>query len=664
MGAGQSYDLSKTQYALGMNNEDKKNNESQIYRHPTSKDRDLFTHKPEFETMHEMYKAILEKNSDSEFLGRRNLLNGKLNNYFTFQNYGEIFKKAEQFGSALSDYITKSDKEYGMRFFATFSKNNTNLLISDIGCCIQGLTCVPMYDTLGDEANHFILQQTEAEVCLIESSKLEKLLTLKKEEDWYKSLKTLVILDEENLDENLYKQAKELYQVFTWEEIRKQGETNTKEWAKINPDTIYTFSYTGGTTGIPKGAMMSHRNIMSICRPLKQRVGFVKEVHLSYLPFPHILERAMFFLIISTAGKIGVFSGDKLKLIEDAQILKPSFFVSAPRFFNKVHSKICSSVETKSFLAKYLFKKALDSKLYNLKNHGIFTHGLWDKIFGNVRNLLGGNIRMFISGGAPMNKDVMDFFKVAFGVPFFEAYGQTEGTGAEFCTYGFEKISGSVGAPFEQHEFKLLDVPEMKYSHRDKDENGNSTPRGELWVRGPNVIRGYYKLPEKNKELLEDGWMKSGDIVQLSYPQNKLSIIDRKKHIFKLSQGEYVAPEKLENKYKSVNQFIANIFVYGNSNYNYVVAAINIEIGMVEKFAKEFDVEGENLLNSDALKKAVLNRFKEYAKENGLNSIEIIRDLVFDNIDWVNNGLITPAMKNKRIELRKHYEERLSKLYK
>ena len=664
MGAGQSHDLTKIKYAIGLSNDDKKPNESQIYRNPKSKDTDLFKKKPKFPTMHDMYKSVLSTSSDLEFLGKREKKEKKLTNYFTFETYGQIFKKAEQFGSGITDYIKKTENEFGMKFFATFSKNNVNLLISDIGCCIQGLTCVPMYDTLGDEANHFILQQTEAEVCLIESAKLKKFIDLKKEKKWYEHLKTLVILDEENLDLELFEKAKELYDIFTFEEIRKQGEVDTKEWKEINEETVYTFSYTGGTTGMPKGAIVSHKNIMSIVQPMKDRLGFKQEVHLSYLPFPHILERAIFLIILSTSGKIGLFSGDKLKLIEDTQLLKPTFFVSAPRFYNKVHAKICSSVEGKSCLAKFLFNQALSAKLSNLKNHGIFTHSIYDKIFKNVRNLLGGNIKLFISGGAPMNKDVMDFFKVSFGVKFFEAYGQTEGLGAEFSTFGYEKISGSVGAPFDQHEFKLVDVPEMNYSHKDKDKNGNNSPRGELWIRGPNVIRGYYKLPEKTKELFEDGWMKSGDIVQLSYPQNRLTIIDRKKHIFKLSQGEYVAPEKLENSYKSVSQFISNIFVFGNSNFNYVVAAVNIEIGCLEKFAKEFGVENGDVLNSDELKKIVLERFKNFAKENGLNSIEIIRDLVFDNIDWGNNGLITPAMKNKRLQLRKHYEERLLKLYK
>ena len=668
MGAGQSHDLSKIQYAIGINNEDKKDNESQIYRNPKSVGRDLFNHKTEFQTIHDIYRSILKDHKDSEFLGRR-LKNekGELENSFTFQTYGEIFEIAENFGSKISDMVTKVDKDSGMKFVATFSKNNYDLLISDIACCMQGLTMVPLYDTLGDEANHFIFNQTEVEICLIESKKLEKLLKLKKEKNWYKHLKTLIILDFENHDPEIYKEAKEYYECHTFDGIVQMGSLKKKQWAKITPETVYTFSYTGGTTGMPKGAIVTNKNFISIIQPVKDQLNFHKEVHISYLPLPHILERAMFMISIATASKIGVYSGDIKILVKDIQILKPTFFVSAPRFYNKVHTKILAGVEEKNFIVKKLFNRALNVKIDNLRGYGIFTHSLYDKIFKGVRNLLGGNIKCFIAGGAPMNKDVMDFFKVAYGVPFFEAYGQTEGLGAEFCTLGHEAKSGSVGGPFEQHEFKLVDVPQMKYLHTDKDKNGNPSPRGELWIRGPNVIQGYYKLPEKTKELFSsDGWMKSGDIVQLSYPQNKLYIIDRKKHIFKLSHGEYVAPEKLENIYKSFNEFIANIYIYGDSNHSYLVALINVEINCVEKFAHEFGIVkngDEDLLVNKDLKKIVLEKLIEFGKGKGLNNIEIVRDLVFDNIEWIQNGLITPAMKNKRLELRNYYKDRMTALY-
>merc|ERR1711976_477027 len=153
MGNCQSYDYSTKVYAVGMNNKHKKENESQIYRHPDSVDRDLFNYKPKYRTFHDLYKHILKENPKKEFLGKRYLNEkGELEKKFTFETVEQIFKKAEQFGSAMADFVKEvTDKEYNMKFYAIFSKNNYNLIISDIACCLQGITCVPMYDTLGDD---------------------------------------------------------------------------------------------------------------------------------------------------------------------------------------------------------------------------------------------------------------------------------------------------------------------------------------------------------------------------------------------------------------------------------------------------------------------------------------------------------------------------------
>ena len=164
---------------------------------------------------------------------------------------------------------------------------------------------------------------------------------------------------------------------------------------------------------------------------------------------------------------------------------------------------------------------------------------------------MGGRVKVLLTASAPISVEVMDFLKIAFCAPILEAYGQTEGTGLEFATARDDPFSGHVGGPCEQNEFKLVDVQEMNYTSKDRDENGNPKPRGEILVRGPNIIKGYYKADEKNKETFtKDGWLMSGDIGEITYPGNRLKIIDRKKNIFKLSQGEYIAPEKLEGKYK------------------------------------------------------------------------------------------------------------------
>lgn len=153
-----------------------------------------------------------------------------------------------------------------------------------------------------------------------------------------------------------------------------------------------------------------------------------------------------------------------------------------------------------------------------------------------MKKALGGKVRLIITGSAPISPKVLENLKAMFSCPIIEGYGQTEGTAMEFTTMAQDGSCGHIGGPLPHNEFKLVDVPELDYQSTDKDEQGNSKPRGEIWIRGTNVIPGYYKLDEKNKETFtEDGWMQSGDIGELILPEGKLRIIDRKKNIFKLS---------------------------------------------------------------------------------------------------------------------------------
>lgn len=207
-----------------------------------------------------------------------------------------------------------------------------------------------------------------------------------------------------------------------------------------------------------------------------------------------------------------------------------------------------------------------------------------------------------------------------------------------------------MGGPTLNNEFKLVDVPHLDYYSTDKDEQGNPRPRGEIWVRGPNVIPGYYKKDDKNKETFtEDGWLKSGDIGMIILPEGILKIIDRKKNIFKLSQGEYIAPEKLENAYIHLSNLVDHIFVYGDSLKSCLVAVINLTPENLKKLAKSFKIAEEtNLETNEDLKKKLLGKLEAIRKEHEFNGLEKIKDLIISCNSWENDGLLTTTMKKKR----------------
>lgn len=244
--------------------------------------------------------------------------------------------------------------------------------------------------------------------------------------------------------------------------------------------------------------------------------------------------------------RCGFYGGDPLKLVtEDLPALKPTFFPSVPRIYNRIYGKIQDTFNAVTGCKASLIRNAVSTKLANYKATGRLTHGCYDAVvFKKVKALTGGRVRLMLTGSAPISAEVLDFLKVCFCCPIVEGYGMTETSAGSFTTNTNDPISGHVGGPQGNVKIRLKDIPEMGYSYK------NPEPSGECIFWGPSVMTGYYKNPEKTAEAFEgppeNGWLRSGDVVKV-FPNGSIKIIDRAKNIFKLSQGEYVAPEKVEN---------------------------------------------------------------------------------------------------------------------
>jgi long-chain acyl-CoA synthetase len=462
--------------------------------------------------------------------------------------------------------------------------------------------------------------------------------------------------------------------VYTWNQISKKGESvQDKTWEKVTPEMIYTFSYTSGTTGEPKGAMLSHKNLAVTIQVIINQIKLTsKDKHLNYLPMAHIMERFTTLCMLICGASICIFSGDVKKLKEDLGIFKPTIFLSVPRLYNKFYDAIQSKIaEAKGSMKGKLVDMAIETKLENLKNNGEVTHSFYDAIiFQKMKDILGGNVRLMITGSAPLNKDVADMLKICMCCSMLEAYGQTEGTGAEFGMKIEDTESGHVGGIMPHNEFKLVDVPEMNYTSKDVNPNtGILEPRGEIWVRGAGIIPGYYKKEKKNQETFtKDGWLKSGDIGKIDSINNRLVIIDRKKNIFKLSQGEYIAPEKLEGNYKTCTPLISDIFIYGDSFQNFLLSVVTVEKENILPLARlvgmSKNVPEDSILSHSEFEEKVLNLFKEKAKEVKFNKLEIPKGIVFNQTPFADLGLLTTSFKPKRQQIKDHFKERLENKYK
>jgi len=236
---------------------------------------------------------------------------------------------------------------------------------------------------------------------------------------------------------------------------------------------------------------------------------------------------------------------------------------------------------------KWLADKAVRAKTTNYDNNGVVTHGCYDAmVFKKMKALLGGNVRAMVTGSAPIDKAVIDFLKICFCCPIVEGYGLTESSAASCVMSTLDTVTGHVGGPGEAVKIRFKDLPEMSYLSSDKPY-----PRGEICMRGPSIFQGYYKREDKTAEAFDaEGWFLTGDVGML-YPNGSIKIIDRSKNIFKLSQGEYIAPEKIE-QIMQLSQLIAQCFLYGDSFKNACVAVVIPEEEWVEKWARDKGLTG------------------------------------------------------------------------
>uniref|UniRef100_A0A673AXB2 Arachidonate--CoA ligase n=1 Tax=Sphaeramia orbicularis TaxID=375764 RepID=A0A673AXB2_9TELE len=355
-------------------------------------------------------------------------------------------------------------------------------------------------------------------------------------------------------------------------------------------------------------------------------------------------------------ARVGFYQGDISLLMDDIKTLKPTFFPVVPRLLNRIYDKILGSVT--SPLRRALLHYAVRRKQAELSSGVVRNNSLWDKlVFNRIQANLGGNLRFALTASAPISPTVLSFLRATLGCLIFEGYGQTECTAG--CTFSMpgDWSAGHVGAPLPCAMVKVVDIPDMNYYAK----NGE----GEICIQGPSVFRGYLKDPERTAEALDsDGWLHSGDVGQW-LPNGTLRIIDRKKHIFKLSQGEYIAPEKIENVYMRCVP-VLQVFVHGDSLQVRCMCIIVPDPEVFVDWAKERGFVGsyEELCQNPDLKIAVLEDMKSVGKEAGLKSFEQVKDIYLHSETFsIANGLLTPTLKSRRADIRRVFQEQISNMY-
>jgi long-chain acyl-CoA synthetase len=620
-------------------------------------------------TLQEVFFRNFRDHSNREYLGRKVIgPDGKPR--YEYMTWSQVEACVKSLGTAIEKLGLAPEKaqyrDYKLRFIGMQGKNSVEWVLTDITNICYGYTTMPLYDTLGEDAVQHMFEETEMETLFIARDQVAIMMKRFKEGKTG-NLKTLVVLDDKSLTED----DKKVLQGIKWyafSDLLELYKQDLKPFPIVRPEDIAFFSYTSGTTGKPKGAMVAHSNCMAIIGAAEYTLSYIGSsvVHLSYLPLAHVFEKVFFMQVAYIAGKYALYGGDVFKLKDDLELLQPTIFCSVPRLLNKFHDTISKKIQELDGVKGFIAKRALNSKTATVEESGVYTDTLYDSlVFNKIKQTLGGKVTFTITASAPLSAKVKKVLKAAFCCPLIEGYGQTEGMGGQFVQDLDDVDLDTVGGPLPMNEFKLVDIPEMGYTHKDVDEQGRPTPRGEIWMRGPNVIPGYYKNDERNLESFGGGWLKSGDVGMLVPGSNALKIIDRKKNIFKLSIGEYVAPEKLEQIYKHAPG-IAEIFVYGNSLKSVLVGVLNLDEKVATELAESNGIKANSfaeLCAKPEMIELMKKLLKKCSEEHALKGFERIADLYIDPKPFGESDLITSTFKLKRPEAAKYYKTVLDKLY-
>lgn len=519
--------------------------------------------------------------------------------------------------------------------------NRTEWHIMDIGILQTGAQNVPIYPTISSDDYEYVLNHSEAKYCFVSCDEvLKKVLAIS---DKLKNLKEVYSFDE-------------LKNCTHWTEVLKKGQDDSNQSEvearknNVKPEDLATLIYTSGTTGRPKGVMLSHHNIVSNILASYERVPFEAGAKaLSFLPICHIFEREISYLYCFCG--INVYFAESLETISaNVKEVKPNTMTVVPRLLEKVYDAIIAKGADLEGVKKKLFDWAVN---LGLQYQPYGANGWWYEkklaiarklIFSKWQEALGGNLDTLVSGSAALQTRLAKVFAAA-GMPVMEGYGLTETSPVISVNQeanGGWKI-GSVGKVIKEVEVKIAED-------------------GEILCKGPNVMQGYYKDPEKTAEVIKDGYFHTGDIGHLD-KEGFLFITDRKKEMFKTSGGKYVAPQLLENTFKQ-SRFIEQIMVVGEGE-RMPAALIQPNFEYLYKWAEEHNITlGEN---SDIVhNQKVIDRIQEeidIANENFAKWEKVKQFRLTPDVWTIDEGHLTPTMKLRRKIIKEKYMDLYEDIY-
>ncbi|HEV8400012.1 MAG TPA: long-chain fatty acid--CoA ligase [Gemmatimonadales bacterium] len=531
---------------------------------------------------------------------------------------------------------------------ALVSENRPEWALTDFACLAARAADVPIYPTLTPKQTEYILKDSESVVvCCSTDAQVAKVLEIR---GGLPDLKHVIAFDSSVRREG----------VLTLAEVEAKGRAAVgkyPDWKKealaVGPDDLATLIYTSGTTGDPKGVMLSHHNIWSNVQAVLQMIPIGPgDSCLSMLPLSHSYERMVDYTLFQAGVAIN-YAESFDTVAANLQEVKPTVVLSVPRLYEKVYARVLENALSGSAIKRAIFfwaKRAGEDwathSLAGLRIPGglAFKKKVADKlVFSKLQARTGGRVRFFVSGAAPLSADIAKFFYSA-NLPVIEGYGLTESSPV-LTLNPLERIKlGTVG--------KAIPGVELKFA-----------ADGEILARGPNIMKGYYKLPDATRETVDaEGWLHTGDIGEID-SDGYLKITDRKKELLKTAGGKYIAPQPIEAMVKR-NKFVVNAVLYGDRR-KYPIVLVVPNYDNLERWAKErnlsYGSHAQLLALADVhakMEREVMSAVNELAKFEMPKKV-----LLIENDFTIEAGELTPTLKVKRRVVEKKYKDMIDRVY-
>ena len=587
-------------------------------------------------TLNELFNSAVDRYRESEFL------RFKTAGEWRSLTFGEVARRVRELALGLKALgIERGDR------VAIWSENRPEWNLADLAVLAIGAVDVPIYATQTHSQVEYILADSAARAIFVSAAFAEDALEIKSR---LPALEFVISLEEIAKPvvgvEELVDRGRAIY--------GEQPGLYESMWRAATKEDLATILYTSGSTGEPKGVMLTHKNltanVVNTARWLQMEGR--RELALTYLPFTHIFERAVWYLYAYTGATIAYAEGIDT-VAKNLTEIHPTAMTSVPRMFEKIYARIIERGLSTGFPRRQIFLWALDvgRRWAERKDRGEpiglwlnLQHGIADAlVFKKWREAVGGNVRIFISGGAPLAPEIAYLFRAA-GLPILQGYGLTETSPSVSCNTEKRNRIGTVGP--------IIDGVSVRI---DAD--------GEILVKGDNVMKGYYNRPDENEDAFtSDGWFRTGDIGHLD-ADAFLVITDRKKDLIKTSGGKYIAPQRLESLIKS-SRFVSQVVVVGNAR-KFASALIVPNIELLRGYAQMKGIEYKDqsaLLTNPRIIDLINRQVDKYTME--LARFEKVKKVALLEHEFTTeSGELTPTLKPRRSVIEKKYSSVIDRLY-